>query len=150
MKFTVLRNDDYEYTLIGEKQNNGEFDWYPLIRLEYTEQWGDEPEAPYHCSLLVASPAQAKETGAWKKACESSGLSSDERNWASEAGQCEILLQYGTAAPMWQSYGKNKRTLLRLARQQNTILCGFCFGMWMDKPVNRMGTTGWQWIRGEL
>lgn len=150
LRFREVRNDDSEILLVGPRQNNGEFDWFPLIRLEYTDEWGDDAEEPYHCSVLVVSPSKAKETGVWERACACVGVEPTEVGDREELAQCEILVSYGNGAPMWQRFGGNKRRLLSAARREAKILCGINFGFAMDRPINRMGTTGWRWIRGEL
>lgn len=150
MNFQELRNDSDEILLVGPKQNNGEFDWFPLIHLEYTDEWGDECREPYYVTLLVVSPQQAQEGGAWEKACNCCGVPEEARATMDEMGQCQVLLDHGTSTPVWQALGTNKRTLLREARREAVVLCGFTFGFAMDRAVNALGTTGWECVRGEL
>ena len=61
----------------------------------------------------------------------------------------EALHSYGVYTPVWSKDGNNCARLMREARQE-ARQCEFLFGFYLDRPVNRIGTTGWESLRGDL
>lgn len=124
-------------------------DWpiYYAIKLEYTEEWGDEAVkqyGKYYVNLLAVSPdavsdvekASAKRCAGWDNMDETNPL-----HW------CDVLLSYGTFATLGQWNGNNKNKLLSLARKELALLT-ITLGFKLDRQQNAMGASGWDFIQG--
>lgn len=159
MRFSFLTGDG-NYTTYGGKwistrQNNGEFDYYFVIELLNWRETVGEREAPaetYNVSLSVVSPQEAQ--GKIGAALECHGITEEMLQTATENGYrdtvlSEALHSYGVHTPVWSKDGSNWRALMREARQE-ARQCEFLFGFYLDRPVNRIGTTGWESLRGDL
>jgi hypothetical protein len=159
MRFSFLTGD-VDYTTYGGKwistrQSNGEFDYYFVIELLNWRETVGEREAPpetYNVSVSVVSPQEAQDKiGAALDCC---GITEAMLRTATENGYrdsvlVEALYNYGTHTPVWSGNGNNWRALMREARQE-ARQCEFLFGFYLDRPVNRIGTTGWEALRGDL
>ena len=159
MRFSFLTGD-VDYTTYGGKwistrQSNGEFDYYFVIELLNWRETVGEREAPpetYNVSLSAVSPHEAQDKiGAALDCC---GITEAMLRTATENGYrdsvlVEALYNYGTHTPVWNKDGNNWRALMREARQE-ARQCEFLFGFYLDRPVNRIGTTGWEALRGDL
>ena len=140
---------------ISTRQNNGEFDYYFVIELLNWRETVGEREAPpetYNVSLSVVSPQQAQDKIA--AALDCCGITEEMLPTATENGYrdtalVEALHSYGVHTPVWSKDGNNWRALMREARQE-ARQCEFLFGFYLDRPVNRIGTTGWESLRGDL
>lgn len=55
--------------------------------------------------------------------------------------------EYGSAAPVWNGQFDNEIEAL-YAGVQYAQAAPIMFGFWLDRPVNMLGATGWQAIRG--
>jgi hypothetical protein len=154
MKFKTLCGDinwrDYGTKLVSPRLNNGEFDyWIVLEFINMDEACGrdNEGQDKYHISLSAVSPAQAG-SGKLKSAFDCCGIC-DEETQAIPLVQVEALSAYGVSALLWQASGNNAYRLMRDAKRQ-AQLCEGLFGFFMDGAKNRIGTTGWEALRGDL
>ena len=70
------------------------------------------------------------------------------KSWNEQTIACE-LCQYGLAATLWQFVSMNKRTV---STEANILLAqiNMLFGFFMDKPINLIGDTGWDFIAGNI
>ena len=151
-RFTFLIGDvdwqTYGGKWISEKLNNGEFDYWLVMELINWHEAVGEDEAPamYHVALSVISPQEAEPE--LQRAAESWGIAVEELD--TDEKKIECLHSYGVYVPIWQQDGNNYRKLMtacrKFARQEASILFGFI----MDRPVNQIGTTGWEALRGDL
>jgi hypothetical protein len=140
---------------ISTRQNNGEFDYYLVIELLNWRETVGEREAPpetYNVSLSVVSPQEAQ--GKISAALDCCGITEAMLQTATGNGYrdtvlVEALYTYGIHTPVWSKDGNNWRALMREARQE-ARQCEFLFGFYLDRPVNRIGTTGWESLRGDL
>ena len=159
MRFSFLTGD-VNYTTYGGKwistrQSNGEFDYYFVIELLNWRETVGEREAPpetYNVSLSVVSPQEAQDKiGAALDCCgiTEAMLQSATGNGYRDSVLVEALYTYGVHTPVWSKDGNNWRALMREARQE-ARQCEFLFGFYLDRPVNRIGTTGWEALRGDL
>jgi hypothetical protein len=159
MRFSFLTGD-VNYTTYGGKwisprQSNGEFDYYFVIELlNWRETVGEREPPPetYNVSLSVVSPQQAEKE--IPHALECCGITEEMLATATDNGQrdtalVEALHSYGVYTPVWSKDGNNWRALMREARQE-ARQCEFLFGFYLDRPVNRIGTSGWESLRGDL
>jgi hypothetical protein len=160
MRFRFLTGDA-NYTrwggsFISGKQNNGEFDFWVVlqIRNEYEDAGADESPAGYSVSLSIVSPSQAGEDKV-KAAMECCGITETMMatavaNGFGDEAKVEALHTYGIATPVWSENGNNHRRLMQAARQFANTELDSLFGFVMDRPVNRIGSTGWEALRGDL
>jgi hypothetical protein len=158
MKFAFLTGDvnwlNYGGKWISPKLNNGDFDYWivmELINMDDACGRDNEGQAKYHVSLAAVSPSQAGEH--LNRALDSCGIGPQHQGGVfvnvSEVMAVEALHSYGVSAPLWQSGGNNARKLLREASKQ-AQMTNMLFGFYMDAPKNKIGTTGWEAIKGDL
>lgn len=153
VRFHWLTGDlTYGGKWISNKQNNGKFDYYFVIELlNWKETVGrDAPVDAYNVTLSVVSPDQAKEHV--KSALDCCGITEKMLECATSQRDevlVEALHDYGLSVPVWGDNGNNAKQLLRQAREQAQSTESL-FGFAMDRPVNRIGTTGWEALRGDL
>ena len=149
VRFKFLTGD-VNYTTYGGKwisnpQHNGDFTYYFVIELmNWAEMVGerDAPEDTYNVCLSVVSPEQAGEEN-MQAAYSCMGI---EDMPVSPEMQVEALHGYTGGVTVWQENGDNWKSLMKQAKKQaqiNEMLFGFA----MDKPVNRMGETGWERLK---
>lgn len=154
-KFKFLTGDtnwlDYGSKWVSKKLNNGEFDYWLVIEiLNMDDACGRDNEGKdkYNVSLSCVSPGEAGAENI-AKAKECCGYE-DGTLTLTDIGLVEMLSSYGVAAHLWQADGNNAHKLLKEAKKEANIVSSFTFGFSMDKATNRVGTTGWQAIKGQL
>lgn len=150
MKFKTLYQDaSYSKKIgkfIGPKLNNGEFDYWLVIEtIDMHEASGETDCAKYYAQICVVSPSEAGETQV-SKAVESCGI---ECEALTDEMKVEVLQSYGVSACVWQSTGNNLAKLDKAARKEARLV-KMLFGFYMDKALNRIGSTGWEFMRGDL
>ena len=147
-----IENGDYQLLYlsnvkIGSFEHGGDDpDTYFLLRIEYTDQWGDDYDGgKYHATICACGPGWPVGDNPFS----SLGISREEFLTLPTIGQLQVLIDCGLCAPLWQKSGSNLATLKRLAReelQSLRMLCGFA----LDQPVNRIGSSGWDLMRGDI
>jgi len=152
-RFKFLTGDvnwlQYGAKWISPKLNNGEFDYWLVLELfNMDEACGrdNESQPTYNVCLSVVSPSEAG-SDKLASAFECCGLAEEHQN--NPVVQVECLHSYGVSTPLWQANGNNAHKLLRQAKHE-AQLANMLFGFYMDKAVNRIGTTGWEAIKGDL
>jgi hypothetical protein len=153
MRFKPLQTDmswpKYGGTLISPKQNNSEFDfWFVIELIDWEDATGDTSQGKWNVALCSVSPAEAKDQLESAFACCALEDATAEVK-ANPIVQVECLKSYGVYAQLWQQSGNNYRQLLKLAREQARVVAGL-YGFYMDRPQNRIGTSGWRMQKGEL
>jgi hypothetical protein len=153
-RFTFLTGDvnwiDYGGKWISQKLTNGEFDyWLVLELINMNDACGrdNEGQPKYTVELCAVSPTQA--AGELDKALESDGMDRTNENASNPVFQVECLHSYGVSAHLWSGNGNNAHKLIREAKHK-AMESEFLFGFAMDRPVNRIGTTGWEAIKGDI
>lgn len=153
-RFSFLTGDvnwmDYGGKWVSQRMNNGEFDfWLVLELVNMDDACGrhNEGQPKYHASLCAVSPEQA--AGELDRAFACCGLNEGEHK-DNPLVAVECLHSYGVHAVLWQDSGNNAHRLMRQAKHEAMITCGFMFGFAMDRAQNKIGTTGWEAIRGDL
>jgi hypothetical protein len=132
---------------VSQKFNNGEFDyWLVLELINMHDATGEEDQAKYVVELCVVSPDQAGPEN-MARAFGSSGVPDDVRE--NPIVQVEVLHGYGISAHVVNRSGSNARKLLHEVRREAVMVNGL-FGFYMDKPENKIGSTGWEFIKGDL
>lgn len=161
MKLKLLHDYDSSLLLMREEPLNdcGQFDdpdtedhpAYGCIKLEYLEDCADEEmlkSGKYLVSLHVVGP---KWVSADNVESTMSSCGPHDKDWCELdlSQQCQILIDYGIMACIWQKQGHNKVQLLREAKKELSKL-SLMFGACMDKVLNGIGSTGWDFMRGDL
>lgn len=150
IKFKFLTGDMnwkvYGGKFVSPKLNNGDFDyWLVLEVINMHEATGEENQPKYNVSLHAVSPDQAGQENL-DKALESCGCPDVE---LTDLIKVETLDSYGVHAVLWHENGNNLNKLLKAAREQAQCINGL-FGFYMDRPENKIGSTGWEFIKGDL
>jgi len=138
---------DYGGKWISKKMNNGDFDfWYLVELINMHDATGDEDQPMYYLSLSVVAPSEVPKTEI-DKALECYGI--PEIDVTNPVMLCEVLHGYGISAELWNGSGNNFKKLWVQVHQELKAL-GFMFGFAMDRYQNRIGSTGWDFIRGDI
>ena len=149
MKMKLFQDYDSEKSWLSEKWNNGDWNIYFLLRVQYLEDMmGDEAPAKYCVEILAVSPEAAGPDNV-KKAIDSCGNDTEGKEIPDDM-KVEALASYGIYAPLYSKSGNNMKSLLKEARKEFKLIHAFTFGFKMDCPVNRIGDTGWDWLQGNL
>jgi hypothetical protein len=151
MRFQEIQNTDSGIIFISKEINHGDWPFRFIIKLEYTgyasKEWEKE-SGPYFVSILAVSP-----TAAGDKVCasvaETLSMTTDEFKALADVDKYMMVAEYGAAATLFQVAGHNMRKLLAQARKEMFAI-DFMFGFYMDKVVNAVGATGWDWICGDF
>lgn len=154
-KFKFLTGDvnfiTYGGKWISRRFNNGEFDfWYVLELINWEEAVGEREAAEigktYNMSLSVVAPEQFEDK---KGVCETFGL---EQPWKELTPEVKVEIVHGHSggAKIWDVNGSNFKKLWKEAIHQTKMNLSFTFGFSMDKPMNKIGTTGWDILKGDV
>lgn len=142
---------DYGAKWISTERNNGDWPYRMILELiNMHEATGDEKQPKYAVELRVVSPQAAGEVNV-KKAADGysevwlENLPPSRR----ELMRYEMLDDYGVSAILFQETGNNARSLIRQARLESSA-ADCLFGLYMDRPLNKIGTTGWDAIAGNI
>ena len=148
IKFKFLTGDmnwlKYGGKWISQKCNNGEFDyWLVLELINMHEATGKEEQDKYHVSIQAVSPELIDSE-------KINGLLADyniEQDKIDDELKVMALSEHGTAAHLWYSEGNNYKQLFKLAHNEAQLI-DILFGLYMDKQENKIGMTGWDFIKG--
>lgn len=154
MKTRFLTGDinwkTYGGKFITKKLNNGDFDYYIVIEfINMHEATGDEKQDKYSVSIQAVSTTEAGEKNI-KSALDCCGIDIETiPQEHRETAIIEVLSTYGVYATLKTLSGNNYRKVLTQAHKElQAITC--LFGFYMDRPENRIGSTGWDMIKGNV
>lgn len=157
MRFKFLTGDcnwqEYGGKFISPKLNNGEFDYWLVMDVL---NWNDvdseavKTNGQYCVSLYSVSPSEAGSDNL-KKAFECCGFQWDKEETlaADPIVQVECLVSYGIYTKVWSANGNNLAKLMRECRKQADAVT-MLYGFYMDRPVNLIGTSGWDAQKGNI
>jgi len=155
MRFKFLTGDmnweTYGGKFISRKLNNGEFDYYlvmDILNWNEVDSEAVKTNGQYCVSLHSVSPSEAGSDNL-RKAFECYGLDGTEDFTSNPLVQVECLESYGVYTPVWSASGNSLSKLMREARKQADVVHGL-YGFYMDRPVNRIGTSGWDAQKGNI
>lgn len=147
MKFQFLSGDvnwvEYGGKFVSEKLHNGDWPYWLVLDFVNVADYRDY-DYKYAVSVLAVSPEAAGDN--LEKALELTGLDEVELN---DLTAVEALADYGVYATLHYAEGNNYRKLMTEAKKQADLIHGL-FGFFMDAPQNRIGSTGWDCIAGDL
>jgi hypothetical protein len=96
-------------------------------------------------SLVDLAEISPKERASAFRSCGWEGIPDDP------AALAEVCYSYGLKAPLWQDSGNNWRKLLAEARREaNGFLSEDALAEAMERPVNKLGSTAAEFMRGDL
>jgi len=157
MDFEFLIGDvnweNYGGKWISPKLNNGDFDYWFVIEfinwLDATGELFDDNE--FLVTINAVSPGEAADELESAYSCNGfdDEFLADYEGEALEHIKVEALSTYGVYARLWQESGNDADALLKKAKQAALLVSGL-FGFFMDSPKNRIGSTGWDIIKGDL
>lgn len=134
------------------KGEDYDFHYYLVMDVRPNEDWeyGSKKDPKYYVSLAVVSP-EAADPKELQAAINSYGIPADElpRFMADPLFLVECLHSYGVAAHVWSGEGNNLSVLMREARKQAQLV-DMMFGFYMDRAQNKIGSTGWDTVKGDL
>lgn len=157
--FKVLTGDvsytKYGGTWISKKFNNGDFDYWFVRELVNMKEELPEDEykeykkkhgGPYAAKVSVVAPGQFEDK---EGALQSFGFD-DGRKWEdlSDEGKVEVIYSCAGGTPIVDGAGPNYK---KLFKQLGSVAAraSFLFGFYMDRTVNQIGSTGWDWLKGD-
>ena len=132
---------------VSKKLNNGDFDYWMVIEVINMNEHDRDPDFTYMVTLSAISPDEAGENNI-KNALDCCGFN-PELDRIDDMTKVQALSDYGVSAPLWDDGGDNLKELLKEAHKQANISEAL-FGFYMDPPKNRIGSTGWDFIKGDI
>lgn len=146
MEFVALGGDvdwqKYGGTFVSERLNNGDFDYWLVIRIDNMwELTGDEEGEQYHATISAVAPSQVSKDKI-KRAKQSCG-----REIGDGLDIIDALFVYGIRAVLWGEEGSDADAL-KVQAESQAIAVNALFGFYMDRPQNWIGNTGWDVIGG--
>jgi len=146
------RNDDCEHSWISHRPMM-DSDWpvWFILRVEYMDQHMSDDDlkrfgGKYCVSILAVSP-DAVSPEEMKSAFDCIGSPMEN---ASNDLKIEALVSYGIYATLHSEATNNKAASIKAAREQLRGLTSIMFGFAMDRAQNRIGDTGWDFIKGDI
>jgi len=135
---------EYGGKFISKKFNNGDFDYYLVLNFVNTEGL-EEISSKYHLSLDIVAPTEFEDlNGAMSCVCFS--------EWGDENNPIHLvdaIHDYSGGVTAWWLEGDNYKELFKEAHKQAMTINGL-FGFVMDRAQNRIGSDGWDFIKGDI
>ncbi len=142
-----------EEKLVSSKLSNGEFNYWLVIEtVNFLNATGELIDGnKYAVAIQVVSPDQAGQVKL-EQALDCVGydrIARNELNELNDLVKVEALSDYGVSAQVWNKAGNNLNKLIRAAKKEAQIV-NMLFGFYMDKSINMLGSTGWNFVKGEI
>lgn len=155
MKWSVLSWgvawEHYGGKLVAGPFDNGDFAyWFVLDIINWAEAVGEdeasEIDGTHNVTLSIVAPSEcsADELQGAIDSCGWEGMELD-----SPLTLVELLHSYGIHASIWSENGSLK-DLLRKGKQEADHCERSTFGFDMDRSQNAIGSTGWDFLRGDI
>lgn len=156
MNFQFLSGDvdwqEYGGKWVSPKLNNGDWDYWLVIEfINFLDATGEMIDGlPYVIEISAVSPDAAGYSNV-KHALESYGWSDQLEGFKDPDPLLiiEALHGYGISAHLWSAPGDDADLMLDMAKDQADLVSGL-FGFFMDRPENKIGSTGWDFISGDI
>lgn len=155
MNMRNIFDGDSQVLWISPKQNNGDWDFYYFMRLQYMDEYLSESEVKEfgkYCVEIHVVSAEAAGEDKVKQAFDSCGMADINVNLspgALEEYKAQALMEYGISACLFSKAGNSKSMLLKLAKEELKKM-SMLFGFYMDRRCNSIGNTGWDFIAGNI
>jgi hypothetical protein len=150
MKFAEVRNDDSGITWISGKWNESDWPVRFVLKLEYSDYWSEEMAkdiGKYMISVWAIAPQALVDAGNLESTLATIGMTVERFDSLNCRSQAEVLADLSAGARLYYKSGNNKHKLVRDARKEMRAIT-FMFGFYMNRPINAIGATGWDFIRG--
>jgi hypothetical protein len=145
--FKLVQDYDTEQRYISPRFNNGDWNYYLIMHImDMHEMTGDKTQPKYYITVDAVSPTAARKE--IKNAMQSYGLEPNHK--LTYRQKALILHEYGTSATLYQAQSNNKNLLLKEARKDAQMIEAITFGFRMDSTLNMIGSTGWDFIKGDI
>ena len=151
-KFRFLTGDvnwkEYGGKFISQKFNNGDFDYWLVLEVM---NWEDATgklgpgKSRYCVTLSVVAPSEVNDKEC-QRAFDFYGIKDERKDIANDL-LVEVFHSYGTTSTVWEGNGNNIEHLMRAARKEADIT-NMLFGFVMDRPINALGSNGWDFVKG--
>lgn len=156
MEFQFLTGDvnwqEYGGKWVSPRLNNGDWDYWLVIEfINFLDATGEMIDGlPFVIEIAAVSPDAAGYDNVIQ-ALESYGWSDqvEEKDDLDPLLIVESLHGYGIAAHLWSAQGDDADIMLDMAKDQAPLI-EMLFGFHMDRPENRIGSTGWDFISGDI
>jgi len=157
-EFTTVRGWEGEYdedgtVLISKFAIKSDWPVYLVIRVDSWHEATGELDDPEWCVSLRAVSPLAAGARVLKSAMECVGTYPEDIQ-GYEYGQqqfmkVEALSDYGAYAPIAE-FNSDDANAAVLAAKSEALVAQMMFGFYMDRRVNAMGSTGWDFIKGKV
>lgn len=152
MKFKFLSGDinwkDYGGKWISKKFNHGDFD-FAYVR-ELINWHGVTGKTDWDKYLVTISCVAPDEVSAEQKQSAMESCWQDKKfeglDWETKV---KVLYEDGIKAGLYESYGNNYSVLFKEANKEMETKNAM-FGFVMDRPQNMLGSTGWDFVKGNI
>ncbi|TAL62108.1 MAG: hypothetical protein EPN88_13905 [Bacteroidetes bacterium] len=145
MNFKYLTDNSW----VSRKFNNGDFDYYLVIGLiDMFEAIGNETIKKYHVRVCAISITEAGEKNL-ENSFNCCGYPELMKH-TNDTQKISALYEYGIFAQLWSKEGNNSRQLIKEAHVEAKLITSFLFGFRMDKAMNKIGSDGWDFIKGDI
>jgi len=135
--------EDTESSLyISDIYNNGDFDWQ--FALESVQIPDDDDDDQFMVALSVIKTFDCLPTEKQKSVQESVGIENTP--------DASDIHSYGLNAPVEHCLCTEAEVAGHLERMRSEVAprVKVLFGFYLDRPVNRIGTTGWECLDGDF
>ena len=138
-----------EDKLVSQKFKNGDFDYWLVIEtIDFIEATGTLADGnKYGIAIHAVSPQAAGEEKV-QASFDCCGVEDNDIK-QKDLVQVECLQTYGVSAQIWNDAGNNLGKLISKAKKEAQIIPNL-FGFYLDRVLNRIGSTGWDFIKGNL
>jgi hypothetical protein len=139
--------ETYGGKFVSKKLNNGEFDYWMVMEIINWREHSNDPLYTYNVGLSMVAPSQL-DRDTIDRAFESWGLV--DYLDTDPLLLIDIVSSYGAGVvPLWDESGDNLRKLMKQARHEADH-AEMLLGFYLDRQVNALGATGWDWLEGDL
>ena len=146
VRLSLISDYDEDTYWRSNRLNNGEFDYWLVVHVQDVTDYHDMP-FNYIGTVMVVAPSQVS-ASTRDHYLSSLGLE-DDPDSMKPADLAMLLAETGCGACVMQITGRNRARITRAAKQECQAI-EMLFGFYLDRPVNRIGTTGWDMLQGNL
>ncbi len=138
----VLFHPSGEDDWISDKQNNGDFDYWLRLKIYDMERESTEEITPRWIAQLTAIAPGLLTEEKLSDVAKSAGVGIEEVD-------LRDIGDHGFCACLYERSGNNKRRLLAESKKEAQSI-SLLLGLYMDKPQNDWGLSGWDYIAGNI
>ncbi len=156
LRFSSILGECDTKEWMSQKLTTEEFSYWLVLQIQNMTTLGDWPgddDKVWWAGLSVVTLdllPEAERHAAEAEVLWQAGV--DAQTWAacSESDKAAALFENGGRHVMvWQTGTSNPLTSMLLARKQAEMVESL-LGWYLDKPINRMDTTGWDFLKGKF